>query len=67
ITHAPELDPELVNLSQEWLADKYQGDAETWGLQQKETWEAFSRWLYDYGLIDQLPDMEKAFTNRFLR
>jgi ABC-type nitrate/sulfonate/bicarbonate transport system substrate-binding protein len=67
ITHAPELDPELVNLSQEWLADKYQGDAETWGLQQKETWETFSRWLYDYGLIDQLPDMEKAFTNRFLR
>jgi ABC-type nitrate/sulfonate/bicarbonate transport system substrate-binding protein len=67
ITHAPELDPELVNLSQEWLADKYQGDAETWGLQQKETWEAYSRWLYDYGLVDQLPDMENAFTNRFLR
>jgi ABC-type nitrate/sulfonate/bicarbonate transport system substrate-binding protein len=67
VAHAPELNPELVNLSQEWLADKYQGDAETWGLQQKETWEAYGRWLYDNGLVDQLPDMEKAFTNRFLR
>jgi ABC-type nitrate/sulfonate/bicarbonate transport system substrate-binding protein len=67
VAHAPELDAELVNLSQEWLADKYQGDAETWGLQQKETWEAYSLWLYDYGLVDQLPDKEKAFTNRFLR
>lgn len=67
IAHAPELDPELVNMSQKWLADKYQDDADTWGLQQKKTWDAYSLWLYDYGLIDHLPDMEKAFTNRFLR
>lgn len=67
LAHAPELDEELVMASQKWLADKYQGDAEIWGLQQKETWEAYSRWLYEFGLIEEMPDTDNAFTNEFLR
>ncbi len=67
LAHAPELDEELVMASQEWLADKYQADAEIWGLQDKETWEAYSRWLYEYELIEEMPDPEEAFTNQFLR
>jgi len=67
LAHAPELDKELVMASQEWLADKYQANAEIWGLQQKETWEAYSRWLFEFELIEEMPDMEDAFTNEFLR
>ena len=67
LTHAPELDEELVRASQEWLADEYQADAETWGIQDLEVWENYGQWLYQYGLIDELPEMEEAFTNKFLR
>ncbi len=67
LAHAPELDEELVINSQEWLADKYQADADSWGLQDQETWEAYSRWLYEFDLIEEMPDVEKAFTNEFLK
>jgi len=67
LAHAPELDEELVMASQKWLSDKYQADAGTWGLQEKETWQAYSRWLYDNDLIEKIPDAEESFTNEFLR
>ncbi len=67
LNHAPELDEELVRASQKWLADKYQADAETWGIQDHEIWERYGQWLYRYDLIDDLPDFEEAFTNQFLR
>ncbi len=67
LTHAPELDEELVMVSQNWLANQYRADAEIWGLQEAETWEAYSRWLYSYGLIEEMPVTEEAFTNQFLR
>ncbi len=67
LTHAPELAETLVRASQDWLADQYQADAETWGIQELETWEKYAQWLYQYELIDELPDMKEAFTNQFLR
>ncbi len=67
LAHAPELDEELVLASQEWLADRYRGEAEIWGIQHLETWESYSRWLFEFGLIEEIPDSEKAFTNEFLR
>ena len=67
LLHAPELDEILVRTSQKWLADKYQADAEIWGLQKKETWSDYSHWLYEHGLIEEMPDIEEAFTNAFLR
>jgi ABC-type nitrate/sulfonate/bicarbonate transport system substrate-binding protein len=62
----PELNPKLVQTSQKWLANQYQADAQTWGLQQLETWEAYGSWLFEHGLIDEIPVMENAFTNEFL-
>lgn len=67
LTHAPELDEELVTASQEWLSDWYKADAETWGLQDREKWENYSKWLHDNGLIETIPEIENSFTNRFLR
>ncbi|MDY6826086.1 MAG: ABC transporter substrate-binding protein [Bacillota bacterium] len=67
LNQAPELDEDLAKASQEWLSERYQADAETWGLQKKETWEAYSRWLYKNGLIEEMPDAEKCFTNEFVQ
>jgi ABC-type nitrate/sulfonate/bicarbonate transport system substrate-binding protein len=62
----PELNPDLVLASQLWLAERYQAEAEKWGLQKLETWEHYGQWLLENGLIAELPELEKAFTNAFL-
>lgn len=67
LEHAPELDAELVYASQNWLAGEFQAGAETWGLQQKETWEAYSHWLYEHGVIEEVPEIENMYTNEFIQ
>ena len=47
---APELDPDLVKASQEYLADKYQADAPQWGYIDQERWDAYYAWLNEKGL-----------------
>ncbi|MBP9477411.1 MAG: ABC transporter substrate-binding protein [Sebaldella sp.] len=64
--NAPELNKELVEKSQEFLAKEYQSDASYWGEQKKEVWENYTNWLYDNKLIDKKIDVDKAFTNEFL-
>lgn len=66
LTNAPELDEELVIASQKWLQDKYQADAQVWGLQKKEVWENYSKWLHERDLIVGELDVDKAFTNKFI-
>ncbi|MCA1059675.1 ABC transporter substrate-binding protein [Rossellomorea aquimaris] len=63
---APDLDKELVMKSQEWLAPKYQDDAERWGEQKLEVWENYASWMYDNDLLDKKLESKKAFTNEFL-
>ncbi|MDO9533869.1 MAG: ABC transporter substrate-binding protein [Bacillota bacterium] len=67
LNNAPELDRELVMGSQIWLQDKYRAEAEFWGLQKKEVWDRYAGWLYDRGLLENQLDVDKAFTNDFLR
>jgi len=64
---APELDRELVTKSQKFLASKYQDDAPYWGMQKKEVWDRYMKWLYENKFIDSEVDVEKAFTNDFLQ
>ncbi|AXI09772.1 ABC transporter substrate-binding protein [Oceanobacillus zhaokaii] len=66
IEAVPDLDPELVKASQEWLASKYQDDAERWGEQKLEVWENYSAWMYENELLETELDSEQAFTNEFL-
>lgn len=63
---APELDEELVLTSQEWLSPRYKREDKPWGYQEKETWAAYSRWLHENELTEELLVVEEAFTNRFL-
>ena len=62
----PELNPELVKASQKWLADRYQAEADSWGIQDLAIWENYGRWLFNNGLIEEIPEWDKAFTNAFL-
>lgn len=66
IKAAPDLDPNLVKKSQEWLSPKYQDDAKEWGIQKQEIWENYAQWMYDNKLLDKKLDAKKAFTNQFL-
>jgi len=62
----PDLDPELVKRSQEWLADQYQADAEKWGIQEEERWEIYANFMYENELIEENIDASEAFTNEFI-
>lgn len=63
---APELDPDLVLASQEYLSAQYQADAEKWGYIDPERWNGFYSWLNANGLSDpELPE-GIGFTNDYL-
>jgi ABC-type nitrate/sulfonate/bicarbonate transport system substrate-binding protein len=62
----PDLDKELVMKSQEWLAPRYQDDADRWGEQKLEVWENYADWMYENQLLDKKLESKKAFTNEFL-
>lgn len=66
IAAEPDLNPELVKASQQWLSPLYQDDAPRWGEQKLSVWEGYAGWMYSNGLLDGELDAEKAFTNEFL-
>lgn len=61
----PELDEDLVRASAEYLALEFQADAPRWGQQSSETWEAFTQFLIDNGIIEEW-ESEGYWTNEFL-
>lgn len=62
----PDLDPELVEASQAYLADEYRSDSPVWGYQRPEVWTGFSAWLEEHGIIEPGFDAEAAYTNQFV-
>ncbi len=63
---APELDKELVVASQQYLADKYQAEAEFWGYIDTERWNNFYQWVNDNQLVEDEVPLNTGFTNEFL-
>lgn len=66
-TAVPELNKELVIESQKFLATRYKGDAEKWGLQKQEVWQRYTDWMYENGFIEENIDVTKAYTNDFVK
>ena len=61
----PELDPELVAASQEYMKDRYKAEKEVWGPIDEMRWVDFYSWMYERGLTTI--DLGKAgFTNEYL-
>ena len=61
----PELDPELVKESQEWLSPQYKAEVERWGYIDQTRWDRFYTWLSDNNLSDPIPS-GYGFTNEYL-
>lgn len=57
---------DLVYASQEWLADQYISDAESWGYIDPERWDNFYAWLYEEGLIDVELPAGTGYSNDYL-
>lgn len=66
IKKAPELNKNLVRQSQLWLSAEYKKDSPKWGLEKREVWARYIRWLYQKHLIEKNIDPDKSFTNEFL-
>ena len=66
LASAPELDKDIVQASQEYLAGQYTGTDGKWGFMEKTIWETFSAWMYENKLIVRPLDIDKAFTNDLL-
>lgn len=61
----PELDPELVKESQEWISKEYKSEVDRWGYIDAKRWDAFYKWIYDNGLSEEIP-AGYGFTNDYL-
>jgi ABC-type nitrate/sulfonate/bicarbonate transport system substrate-binding protein len=66
LKYAPELDPGLVQNSQDYLSTQYQADAQQWGFQKRSIWYDYAQWMYTHRLVNELIDINKAYTNQFL-
>lgn len=63
---APELDPDLVLASQNYLADQYQSDAPYWGYIDPERWNAFYQWVNEHQLTEEPISLDTGFSNSYL-
>ena len=63
---APELDPELVLASQEYLKDQYKAEVDQWGYIDPERWNAFYQWLNANGLTETEIPENVGFSNDYL-
>ena len=61
-----ELDEELVKASQNYLADKYQADAEKWGIIDATRWNNFYNWINEHDLVETDIPENTGFTNEYL-
>lgn len=62
----PELDLELVEASQIWLADQYKAEVSQWGFIDQTRWDNFYNWLFEQELIEREIPAGFGFTNDFL-
>lgn len=62
----PELDAELVKVSQNWLSPYYKADAPRWGEQKESVWQDYSDWMVARGILAAPINASHAFTNDFL-
>ncbi|MFC1945055.1 ABC transporter substrate-binding protein [Chloroflexota bacterium] len=62
----PELDPELVKASQDWLSEYYQAEAPRWGEQKESVWQDYADWMVENGILSSPISVKDSFTNEFL-
>ena len=66
IAAVPELDPELVRMSQNWLSEYYRAEARRWGEQKESVWQDYADWMVENDILSISISGKDAFTNEFL-
>lgn len=64
--YATDSSMELLTDSQQYLAEKYMEDSETWGTMKAEVWDRYTEFLLEYSVIDKNIPADELFTNEFL-
>lgn len=62
----PELDPELVKASQDYMTSRYQDDAKSWGYIDPVRWNGFYNWVNENKLAPGTLKENMGFTNEYL-
>lgn len=65
-SHAPDYDIEMLKRSQQYLADKFMEDTDTWGVMKDEVWDNYSSFLQEYGVIEEAIPAAECYTNEYL-
>ena len=63
---APEVDPALTKMSQEFLASQYTAEASSWGVIDSERWAKFYRWMNENSLTPVKLDEKAGFSMDYL-
>lgn len=63
---APEVDPALAKMSQEFLADQYTAEASSWGVIDSDRWAKFYAWMNENSLTPVKLDEAAGFTMDYL-
>ena len=65
-SYAPDYTPEMLAVSQEYLADKYMEDTDRWGEMKQSVWDGYTDFMVEAGLLEAPIDASELFTNDFL-
>lgn len=64
--YAPDYDMEMLKVSQNYLADKYMEDADRWGEMKDSTWDNYTEFMTENGVITDPVPAADCYTNEFL-
>lgn len=62
----PEADEDLLRAAADYYATRFAPDGARFGEQDRDTWDAFARFLAEAGLVEREIDVDEAFTNELL-
>lgn len=63
---SPELDPQLVLASQNYMKDQYKAEVGQWGYMDPVRWNGFYNWINATGLSETMIPENTGFTNEYL-
>ena len=64
--YAPDYSLEMLEMSQEYLAEKYMEDTDRWGEMKDSVWDNYTDFMLEYGVIKQPIEASQCYTNEFL-
>lgn len=64
--YAPDYSLEMLTLSQKYLASRYIDDAPKFGVMKDSTWDNYTGFCVEYGLIPKTIEASLLYTNEFL-